>query len=437
MSLEKQGVVIIMWIIYCLYAFHCMQRVYPRRVSTPIYYAAILLVYPATLFFEFQFDYPVQILISFVVVYILIFALLKTPLWGRLFFTAEYVLIYVFTQCVISSLNAIVTGASFYSIFYRDVASKPIPFFSSPIISIFMYAFVNHLLRKFNIFRMAHYKKLREILTTLLLIYGVILLCSTAIYQVDDNDIFIPIYHLTIALLLFSTYIWIFLYQYNNISYMESARDNNRLLHLIDTQKVHYKKNVDYIRSLRKVKHDYHWLLYELTENSENLNHEQLLARLQEQYDSIDANYHQYSNNLLIDSIISETSEVCEQHGITFDCSLNIPKDIDFSEDELCFNVATFLNMSIDKIMSSNTAEKVLRIHDQNSEYWYVMNFELSADDTELSDNPNVQPDFVLANEIMEAHGGYLQFDYDKDKQILRATGVTPKVLKNPTIQVS
>ncbi len=422
-----------LWTLYCLFAFYCMSKNFSQKLNTPLSIAIILIIYPLTLLFEFEFRYPIQMLISFMVIFCLIYVLIKVPLWIHLFYTSMYVLIFVFTQCVISSLNAITNGLSFYAIYYTNVGDNSLFFLSSPFISFLFYGFINQLLVKFNIFKMSHYKRLREILTTVLLVYGILMIASTAIYQVDNNDIFIPIYHLVLSLLLFASYIWIFLYQYNTISSLEKARSNRRLLHLVNTQKSHYQKSTDYIRSLRKVKHDYHWLLYELTENQDALSHHDLITRLQEQYQAIDDNYHQYANNLLVDSIISEVSQTCQQHDIDFRCTLHVPNDLTINEDEFCFLITTYVNMCIDKIMTTKEVKKHLYIHDTNNENWYLLNFTFTANDVTPSEDLITRPDFMLAKELIEAHGGYIQADHNQQTQTLNANLVLPKTLKNPT----
>lgn len=429
-----------------------------------IYYFSLAFFYLVFVLRKLEYFYPLKTKrITFLVLFIPLLgaycylaSILILPLQGLLFFTFLFAILYFFYQGSLSKKVYIALFICFLTLVSQGIFNSLYSLVNQVYFAEMFSSFENaryirasgifiSIIITVIIFRLPNKDKVRiafnnpstlRALTIPLLTLVIGMNLSSIVYYISEDFVVLPFYHLISYICISLIYIFIFIYCINIKEIESKAFKNDILENQLSLQMEHYRKNANYVNALRRIKHDYLDYLRSIEYLSKNYDRDQLLDYVQsksEEISSLDLEYSQFSNNPLIDAILLDAKNVCNDKSIEFNALVSFPFNSTLREDEVCFIFTSTINHAILVADCSHTERKYVDISSNIKENWISISVSCNYDSLSLE---NVELTSIQKNEhrfteeIINQYNGFLEIMKDKEKDFYQIQIMLPNQSK-------
>lgn len=228
------------------------------------------------------------------------------------------------------------------------------------------------------------------------------------------------------------------------ISYLlEYEIYNNLLKEQLEKQLRHYKSYQKYTESFRAFKHDYKNMMASVKALMSVQKYEDAVKMIDSINNTMKNNvliHKTYSNHILLDAILQDTANTCEEYGIRFSAAVRISKEIPISDIDMVRIFSNLINNAIEACTKVTVVtDRFLTITSSlgNENNW--TNIEISNSysgefimqdgkpKTIKEDKDNHGIGLAVVLEIIENCGGLMLVDANQSKKIFTVNLLLPK----------
>jgi len=206
----------------------------------------------------------------------------------------------------------------------------------------------------------------------------------------------------------------------------------NQLQDQLERQIQHYRSYKNFTKNFQAFKHDYKNLMSTvktLLKNNENQKATDLIDEIHDTMQRRAMTHKTYSENVLLDAILQDIANVCEEKNIRFSAILHIPEKMVLSDLDVVRVFSNVLNNAIEACCKvSDISENFLEIVGSvNADWTFVeisnsFNGKVKFHDDELittkENNDFHGIGLKVVKEIIEGVGGLVLIDPDQTKRI-------------------
>lgn len=262
----------------------------------------------------------------------------------RIFIVGNIILYYLSIRGILISLYSIMLNKSM-----NDIMSIEKYYCFLDNVNVVVFIFIIFL------FKFIYSKKQIEIIpksdfkNMTILVYLCILMIwiSSVPYYYNNEFIFLNYYNAINHLLcIVSNYI-IYLYVYIRNNKDEYEIKSKIFENQLDYNLLNYDNKLKYIERLRSFKHDYRSVLnmvYTLLENNNISRLKNLLDEIECDFNDIENIYEEFSNDILLQAILTYFHKICSSKNIEFSGSVFLPTGIELTDYEKCVIFHNLLN---------------------------------------------------------------------------------------------
>lgn len=374
---------------------------------------------------------PLQGLLFFAFLVAILYFFYQGSLLKKIYLALSICFLTLISQGIFNSLYSLYNQVHFAQMFSSFESARYIRasgIFISIILTIIVFRFVN----KKNVSAALNNINSLKTMTIPLLILVIGMNLATIVYYISEDFKVLPFYHLLTFFCISLIYGFIFIYCVNIKQIENKAFKNDILENQLSLQMEHYQKNAIYVNALKKIKHDYLDYLRSIEYLSKNYDRDQLLDYVQsksEEISSLDLEYSQFSNNPLIDAILLDAKNTCNDKSIAFKALVSFPIDSTLRENEVCFVFTTTVNHTILVADCSNSERKYVNISSNIKGGWISIiiscNYNsLSLENVELTSIQKNEHRFT--EEIIEQHHGFIEIIKDKENDLYQIQLMLP-----------
>lgn len=244
-------------------------------------------------------------------------------------------------------------------------------------------------------------------------------------YTVKVYDFWFVLFFLCSAVLSISAH---FVLAYHLVLYTRWIADSFKkdiLSKRIDRQLIHYESYEKQLEGYRSFRCEYDKLIGEMRHNILQGNiaqAQQLLQKADKNVQNIISGHSQFSNNMLIDSVLWDTACAAERDNIKFSANVSAPSWLPLTEIEIC---CLFINLCTNAIEGAIAApcEKQINILGAGQEHWFTLSVENSYSGIVKYQNGNLlttKPDEELHGmgvksiiDIIDAYKGFYEIEHN------------------------
>lgn len=215
---------------------------------------------------------------------------------------------------------------------------------------------------------------------------------------------------------------------------MEVEMHTKILKEQLERQMRHYNSYKKYTESFRVLKHDYKNVLTSVKYYVENMENSKAV-RLLEEIDDVMLKsvvvHKNYSNNFLVDAILQDAANVCEENEITFHAEAYIPEDINLSDIDI---VRVFSNLITNSLEAASivpeSSDRYIEIKSFTNHNWVttiITNSFIGELNTQENKFKTTKEDkyihgfgLGIVTDIIEGLGGVIQIDANTKKKIFQ-----------------
>lgn len=144
---------------------------------------------------------------------------------------------------------------------------------------------------------------------------------------------------------------------------LQQAEQLKAQLHMteeqLNSQTAYYRKLQDSILTVNQIRHDLNNQLQAAYHLLETGAEEQVRRQLDVLQDSIQNRVGpRYCSNLMVDAVLAEKAQLCQEQDIRLDINANLPADLPIENAHLCSAFSNLLDNSIQGVLKGGTAEK-------------------------------------------------------------------------------
>ncbi|QHQ61520.1 GHKL domain-containing protein [Anaerocolumna sedimenticola] len=265
----------------------------------------------------------------------------------------------------------------------------------------------------------------------------------------DINALWFSLHYLascaiTLALLAF---IWNTIVQVTGL--LEYELNTKRLQEQLECQISHYNSYKKFTESYRIFRHDYGNVMSAVKILIKNNENEKAIKLLDEIHDTMQKNvlmHKTYSNNVLLDAILQDSANTCEEHNIRFDATLHLFESLILSDLDIIRICTNILNNAIEACEKiPQTSDRFIKVTGSTNPDWSFIeiansfNGQLEYQDGELVSTKK-EKDFhgyglTIIRKTIEDTGGMVLIDADQEKKIFSLKLHIPRnqQLRNPS----
>lgn len=245
-------------------------------------------------------------------------------------------------------------------------------------------------------------------------------------YTVKVYDFWFIMFFLCGAVLSISAH---FVLAYHLVMYTRWLADSFKkdiLSKRIDRQLIHYESYEKHIEGFRTFRAEYDKLVGDMRHNilkGNTAEAQQLLQKADKNVQSIISGHPNFSNNMLIDSVLWDTACVAAKENIKFKANVSTPSWLPLSELELCCLFINLCSNALEGAMGA-ACEKQINILGAGQEDWFTLTVENSFSGTVKYQNGvllTTKPDEELHGmgvksiiDVLEAHGGFYEIEHNE-----------------------
>lgn len=253
----------------------------------------------------------------------------------------------------------------------------------------------------------------------------------------QDSNLFLPYQSMTFLVTYILSYLiqWFILNNSIRVSYLMEVEMHTKILkEQLERQMRHYNSYKKYTESFRVLKHDYKNVLTSVKYYVENMENSKAV-RLLEEIDDVMLKsvvvHKNYSNNFLVDAILQDAANVCEENEITFHAEAYIPEDINLSDIDI---VRVFSNLITNSLEAASivpeSSDRYIEIKSFTNHNWVttiITNSFIGELNTQENKFKTTKEDkyihgfgLGIVTDIIEGLGGVIQIDANTKKKIFQ-----------------
>ncbi|WP_054025660.1 sensor histidine kinase [Bacillus sp. FJAT-28004] len=212
----------------------------------------------------------------------------------------------------------------------------------------------------------------------------------------------------------------------------EYERQTKQLQEQLERQLRHYKSYQKYTESFRNFKHDYNTMMSwvkTLLKNNENDRASKLIDDIEYTMHNSVLVHKTYSNNFILDAILQDEANVCDEYHIRFSALALIPPHIALSKLDIIRIFSNALRNAIEACCRiEDYSDRFIEVSSFTNEGWLCImiknsfNGEIKMEDegvvTIKQDKENHGVGIRILKEIVEKSGGLIHMDIDPIEKI-------------------
>lgn len=206
-------------------------------------------------------------------------------------------------------------------------------------------------------------------------VLNVTLVLATLIYSYNINGYWITLYHLLLSTMMIIGFYIVFKYAIGECLQIEFKENEEILKYQIQSQLEQYRKLSQYIKDLRRLKHDYNNQIRGLRFILESGDYEKAKEYVNEMDGEINASnlsYVQFSNHNLVDAIMQDTYSKAQEEHIKFIAKIQVEK-IPLTDLELCTVFSNLLNNAVEACRKAEKDKQYIVINSRVVNHFWTI----------------------------------------------------------------
>lgn len=221
---------------------------------------------------------------------------------------------------------------------------------------------------------------------------------------------------------------------------LEYELHTRKLQEQLSRQVQHYQSYRKFTESYRMFRHDYEKLMTSVKTLLRNRKYEKAIRILDDIHDTMqrDVLVHKtYSDNILLDSILQDAANACEQKDIRFSVHVHLPESVSMTELDIVHVFSNIVDNAIEACDKVFNQERFVEIISRETQGWSIVEVTNSFNGKLLIENgePETTKDnkdyhgfgLRIAKKTIEALGGLLFIEPDQEKRIFKIRICIPK----------
>lgn len=214
-----------------------------------------------------------------------------------------------------------------------------------------------------------------------------------------------------------------------------------KLQEQLSRQVQHYQSYRRFTESYRIFRHDYEKLMTSVKTLLRNQEYEKATRILDDIHDTMQRDVlvqKTYSDNILLDAILQDAANACEEKGVRFSVHVHLPESVSMTELDIIHIFSNIVDNAIEACDKVSGRERFVEVISRGTQEWVIVEVANSFNGELLMENgePETTKDnkdyhgfgLRIAKETIEALGGLLFIEPDQVKKIFKIRICIPKV---------
>lgn len=372
---------------------------------------------------------------------VLAFLLLFRVSWPQILYAGSiYTFSFYSSRGIVASVYSLILNKSMETILQREAYYTAI-FFLSVLLSILFNLFFRRFIMPDATAR--YLAKSKELLK-----FAVIYLIIQLVYLMLINDgRFFEINHAWFsALYLISCIIskvglqFVFNYIVKLSTVLEYEIHTRQLQEQLERQIRHYRSYQRYTESFRTFKHDYKNMMASVKTLLRNEEYEKAIRMLDYVHDTMQKDVQilkTYSNNIMLDAILQDAANYCEEKGISFSALAHLPKEVSLTELDIVRIFSNVIDNAMEACEKLSGNDRFIKITSSGNQEWAIIEAAnsysggLFVEDGELQTQKENRDYHGLGLKIIrdtiEGLGGLMFIDPGQEEKVFKIKLCFPK----------
>lgn len=259
----------------------------------------------------------------------------------------------------------------------------------------------------------------------------IFMLFNTFTYYYNLDLVWVSVAQILISIILYVIYIVILNYAIHMADLLQHKIRDQKQLETIQAQLRQQNSLLKITEIVNAFKHDFREQLLTIEEYIETHQYSKAINELKK-----DCLYHldklphikKYSNNIIINSLLIDRQDICDEKGIEMNAMLFYPQDLSISERELHELLRIVFDNAIDANEKNLERNKYITIKSTVEKQWLNILIENPYEGIILFDGDrpvssyeredNEGMGLIYVEELLEKHGGIIRYQNDKKNKI-------------------
>lgn len=277
-------------------------------------------------------------------------------------------------------------------------------------------------------------QKVLRFLTICLVGFNIYMLLSCLSMFMDDMPQLFSVYFGATHMVLLCVYFFIMDYGIKDCYLTDLSTRSSIYEQQLQRQLLHYKSYEKYTDSLRVFRHDYKQMMRtvnNLLDTGQTDQARRLIAQINDHMQNNLQVHQKYSNNYLVDAILQDTANLCEEKHIDFFAQVYLPEGIHCSDINACRIATNLTNNAVEACenITSPDIKRYIRLTSSQFEDWVTITVENSFEGKVRFDEEgmplstkrhtdNHGMGVRSVHELIEQIGGMMLLDADSKKNV-------------------
>lgn len=221
----------------------------------------------------------------------------------------------------------------------------------------------------------------------------------------------------------------------------------HQLQEQLSRQMRHYQSYRKYTESYRAFRHDYEKLMASLKSLLRRQKYNKAIKMLDDIHDTMQKSvqvHKNYSDNMILDAILQDTADACEEKNIRFQAHAHLPESVLMTDLDIIRVFSNITDNAIEACNKVSDSQRFIELSSNSTQDWTIIEVSNSFDGDLLIVGDNLSTtkedkDFhglglQIIRETIEGMGGLVFIEPDSDKKIFKIKVCIPK---NPCIRAA
>ena len=221
----------------------------------------------------------------------------------------------------------------------------------------------------------------------------------------------------------------------------------HQLQEQLSRQMRHYQSYRKYTESYRAFRHDYEKLMASLKSLLRRQKYNKAIKMLDDIHDTMQKSvqvHKNYSDNMILDAILQDTADACEEKNIRFQAHAHLPESVLMTDLDIIRVFSNITDNAIEACNKVSDSQRFIELSSNSTQDWTIIEVSNSFEGDLLIVGDNLSTtkedkDFhglglQIIRETIEGMGGLVFIEPDSDKKIFKIKVCIPK---NPCIRAA
>ena len=221
----------------------------------------------------------------------------------------------------------------------------------------------------------------------------------------------------------------------------------HQLQEQLSRQMRHYQSYRKYTESYRAFRHDYEKLMASIKSLLRRQKYNKAIKMLDDIHDTMQKSvqiHKNYSDNMILDAILQDTADACEEKNIRFQAHAHLPESVPMEDLDIIRVFSNITDNAIEACNKVSNSQRFIEMTSNSTQDWTIIEVCNSFDGDLLIVGDNLSTtkedkDFhglglQIIRETIEGMGGLVFIEPDSDKKIFKIKVCIPK---NPCIRAA